>query len=400
MDQPHNFIPEFKHGNYPPLDLTKVLAARIIAAKLRIHAKEKIINNSSISRLLEDLFHRANTLGPENDSEDFESYLLRIHVSLGRDHEEKEPKEVLEKFGKIVKNIGCKKCLSKHAHGEACKNDMNHDRKIKENGDGPGCWSIITLLFEDLIKLAAKQYGDSIKDKNLTIRLEPRLNGSAPPTARTFYPPSDKPHDRRATIHLLLPHEKFDTQDLKQIPYLIFHEVCVHAPESWNGESRSAPTPNRTSEYCSFREGFVDAAAASVLTDWMHKNEPEIWKNCSLSTQTAHLVRAIPLPGGTGIQAAEKVAKIMEAREDGISLFQDYSRRFGMEKSAQLAFSLNLLDISEDDRRRLMIQLQAAIRTKAAQGVWLKTLRTCVAKGNLAAIQSSVRSVLDSSDEF
>jgi hypothetical protein len=388
------FVADIRHGDYPDLPLRKVLAARMLGAKVRIHARIAKLDGTNVSRLFTELQGKAETANPDNHEESLETYLFRIADELRYGHKEPESMKLISAFHENIEKIGCTLCLSSgQIEGGPCKNRPDHDRKVMSAGlYGPQCWSLLAELFISLTELAERHYERYIPAGTLTLRLEPLNTGSNDASAQTYFPCSDAANGRQAIVRVLLPNGGFDERHLKLLPYLLFHEICVHGAESWRGGSRSLIGPLRTSERCAFREGFVDAAAVSVLVEWMYQTSNDLRRNwadlvehCILPTQASHLHRAIPLAtDDRGIKKAKIVQKVQEAREEGIELYHKFVRRFGPKLSAQLAFALNLLELTEDDR----------IRQGAPQSKWLLNLRRSVARGELQAVEELVRSVL------
>ncbi len=142
--------------------------------------------------------------------------------------------------------------------------------------------------------------------------------------ARTRFPTHDDFGDRNATVEINLPVDWFDEAHMKRLPYLMFHEICVHGPEAWHGASRSRAGPQRTSERCSFREGFVDAAATHTLVSWLQtqpsalKRWRELALQCMLPTETAQLSRAITSLGLMRAERAGVIPVVITADSDVI----------------------------------------------------------------------------------
>jgi hypothetical protein len=133
---------------------------------------------------------------------------------------------------------------------------------------------------------------------------------------------------------------------------MMFHEIFVHAPESWEAQARRA----ETNERCAFREGFVDAAALYVLLSGLkrRKRVPDSHRDFihsyEIGAKLAHLERRNHGPGG-------RMSHVASTRDAGATVFDVLEKKGYAKDAVRIAICLNRLALSEEERTRVLIVL-------------------------------------------
>lgn len=112
-----------------------------------------------------------------------------------------------------------------------CRNRLRDSESLEGVGQ---CWSLLTELFTCRVELAEETYGGLLNGhevRTLHLRLQTRRTTEADLGARTRFL-HETGSKRRAIIELKLPIERFDDSHLTRLPYILFHEICVHGPEA------------------------------------------------------------------------------------------------------------------------------------------------------------------------
>ena len=190
----------------------------------------------------------------------------------------------------------------------------------------------------------------------------------------------DQTNDRRVEITIELPVSDFNDTHLLRLPYILFHEIFVHAPKSWGASTsrRELPKEERTTELCAFREGFVDAAALYVLrkglsvrgrTSQLHELHGEFARDYSAKAKTAHVERRSKgptgqLPRGGG----ENIEHVIKARERGGELFDQFRELNLGDEAVKVAVCVNHLTLTTEQRNRLLTALEEAVKALEMAG--------------------------------
>lgn len=405
MPVPIRFYSDTAHGEHPGLADRKVLTTRIIASYVRAHVErgDPVGQESDDLQLRVEYLTRAST--PKRHATTLSQFLADLVADLRRTNAETSATSSIERFAAEAALIDCTNCAARSSSGMPCRNRL----RDSENLEGVGqCWSLLTELFTCLVELAEEAYGGLLNEhevRTLHLRLQTRRTTEADLGARTQFL-RETGSNRRAIIELKLPIERFDDSHLTRLPYILFHEICVHGPEAWLGGSRHEPGPERTTELCAFREGFVDAAAAWLLRYWLVTAPERLARHATLAdkydmaTTAAQYGRASAGPAeflASG-ESARARRGITNVRARGLSLFNRMLQLDTIggtvpgEAVAHLAFALNLLPLSENQRTRLVNALQAAAEPHAItlRREWLKRLREATSAHDLRRLQAEI----------
>lgn len=372
------FCGETAHPDYPYLGARKRLAARILIARnLRVRAEKLKIR----SRILDDLIIEAEREPSsaavfDNHDEPLSTFLQGIVIKVVARHasfHSTQPEPLASEIALVVKHfdeearqIDCLACASSRADGAVCQHKAV-DEEILANE--ARCMRFITTLFEFLVSLAERYYAPVLSIKpsdSLKIRLTASSTSDDRLSAKLKYT-SDRPEERRAEVVLGLPVANFNDTHLLRLPYVLFHEIFVHAAEAWSapiGRER-LPREERTDEHCAFREGFVDAAALHVLRQALHVRSglPEIHRefarDFSAEASAAHQERrSLGETGQVPKDEARNVEHAIRARRRGAALFDRFTELGLGDEAVRFALCLNHLTLTRDHRTRLMLALE------------------------------------------
>ena len=238
------------------------------------------------------------------------------------------------------------------------------------------------------------------------MKLHTRITTDAAFGARTIFPEEDRPGQRTAIVELTLPVEEFDEGYYLRLPYYMFHEVCVHAPEGWSSPANRVPTNER----CAFGEGFVDAAAVRILTRALERegiltdadrpycerfmNEAE-----KMQHQRADLEAA---QRSSSKRRAKAQQDAVDARDSGMRLFKRLAKREDRQladEAIRIALCVNLLPLLPNERISFMTMLDRASDDRAAinqrRSDWLHSLREVANRGDLVELRALIEPLTD-----
>jgi hypothetical protein len=198
------------------------------------------------------------------------------------------------------------------------------------------------------------------------------------------------------------------------LSYYIFHEICVHTPQSWRSTGHRNAELDAT-ETCPLREGFVDAAAHKLLKHALENpdNFPvnrRFLESFSLHSDRTHANRVTPDPRKQLSKHPKDEAECaaVEARESGVKLFERMGAHEPREHVIEFALSLNVLPLNKDNRIRLMTQLDKGTLGESAgskaggqnsrtrRRSWIDSLRAAVQIGDLDKLDRLVSQQLGS----
>jgi len=180
-------------------------------------------------------------------------------------------KEVTSQLNEAKGNIKCLRC-AKNVKTEICDDTQKDFTKIMEGGE---CLSIFNELFETTCSKALVYYSKFFPEVNfnkmlvITFATRPiadpphRRNLALYLNGRTEY--FDNESRAKAVIFLELYLKDFNWESFLSIPYILFHEVFIHAFDSVlpAGLTREAYT-DQTSV---FLDGWMDYVALMILKD-------------------------------------------------------------------------------------------------------------------------------------
>lgn len=282
-----------------------------------------------------------------------------------------EHRKTIGNFLTDIDRLDCKACTRRQASTPdslppICCHDALEDPLVVAHPDNdPVCLHFATEMFEKLVARASSYYaalsnGHSKRKTDTTIRIvSPRderlltLTFLTMPTTTgavdgsTRFPQGDARGARKAEVTLQLPAE-LNPKALSELPYIMFHEIFVHGPESWGCEGQRIAT--RSS--CAMREGFVDAAAAFVLSSELSLKGlsfsalPHSSEWLAAGVLAAQRMRSSPVH----MVAAGSSKRLATLRLNGSMMFDRYTVRNLGKTGAALAAAINLFDLSEADR--------------------------------------------------
>jgi len=321
--------------------------------------------------------------------------------------------ECVHQFKRDLNAIGCERCVVRRIgssdpskiKGAICdgKND------IANLNFGALCWETFAELFKFSVQITQQLYSSIVQSdetEQLNIELQTRITTEPGFGARTVFPDTDKAGNRSAVVQLTLPVEDFDDSYYLRLPYYIFHEVFVHAPESWTSVGKRQPTNER----CAFGEGFVDAAAVRVLIRALEGGElltpvdRPFFEHFMNETEKAHHRRAdlAPVERGSYKQRDKAAQDAADARDDGMRLFKRLAERENpqlADEAIRIALCVNLLPLEPSERIDFMTKLDRASANRAAiterYSNWLNSLRNAANRGDLKGIKDLIGPVRD-----
>jgi len=379
-----SFEPQARHEQHPDLHGRKQLAARLLIARnlgvfardlppatlVRVHAaagdpKRLKDGKLALDAFLMRVFDTARRICDEDGE-----------VALGDEPPLAKVTTRLARFEEELSAINCQNCVRQRLNGAAALDESavrnaicgdNHSLNSANMGGEALCWRLLTDMFDDLVRLAEKAYAPLLRNnahRRLQVRFHTEVTSKRSLSASTRFPrDKDRADARMSVVNLVLPVEHFNHRHYLTIPYYLFHEICVHGPESW----LTAGPRGTTNERCPFREGFVDAAAVWLLTHALHRGEiasaqqyPEYFVH---ATKQGHVARATIEPEVEISSASEDVAlsDAARARAAGLMLFDrlEFHEVFGSTAElVKVALALNLLPLTSDQRREVMVELE------------------------------------------
>ena len=184
-------------------------------------------------------------------------------------------------------------------------------------------------MFVDILEMAEHAYEPFIAghvEAALQVRFCTQRSRDKEIGAKAMFPNDDCGGQRKTEIMLALPPDSLDHSNIRDIPYLIFHEIFVHSAESWGATSRRTPT----NELCAFREGFVDAAGAQVLErgladpglrSHLHRPYSEVYSRAARTRHSGRMRYTGRKEGSSNAEAAQ-MERVTAARNRGWKLFR------------------------------------------------------------------------------
>ncbi len=413
MPEPAKFRPDTAHAEHPVLSDRKALTTRMIAAYVRVQAEQSNPLDQGFDDLQLTVDARTRSSSHKVHTTTLSTFLNDLVADLRKLNATEAARLMIERFAAEAASIDCERCARNSGSGLPCNHSLDDAQNMEYGGQ---CWSLLTELFTHLVGLAEEVYGPLLREheiRDLHLRLCTLRTTDAELGARTKFPPENG-SGRRATIELRLPVEEFNDTHLTRLPYILFHEICVHGPEAWLGGSRHLDGPERTTELCAFREGFVDAAAAWLLCHRLVNAPERLGRHAALAdkyeaaTRAAHHERASVGPAGlrAGGERDRTLRGIKNSREQGQSLF---ARLLGLDGDglkatggavARLAFALNLLPLTDKERIRLVQSMSAVAKPFAVlrRRAWFECLLEATSAHDLGRLRAEVEPYVIESD--
>jgi hypothetical protein len=401
-----NFKRSSAHLAHPELASRKRLLLReMIARHFRLHANAARISASSDLESLIDTAFAAAPAGRKN-STPLDRYIRDVAEQVTKAAEQPgiDPKltSLAKSFHAEAHALCCTTCACRA--GRSPCNNTSQDEAILQHG--MVCWEFVSALFDSLVELAHKHYQPLLPAAGpaaLDVELHTRIAATEDLAAQTQFN-QDHAAQRRAQVILDLPHEHLTDRHLHKLPYILFHEIFVHTAEAWLEPAKRRPTNER----CRFREGFVDAAAAHLLSAALAESPhafPEKYRSfaAELARQVsdAHSARhSNDDPElSLGTEAAIHKRNMITARRDGRAAFEHVARLFGHDRASAFAVAANLLSL-DPSQRNLLVELSFEVvdAQSGDQRTLLQSLIHHVEARDLAALNAKILAELDKVD--
>jgi len=269
---------------------------------------------------------------------------------------------------------------------------------------GALCWETFAELFKFGVQIAQEAYADVLRtnqNEHLDVKLHTRITTDAGFGARTLFPEDDRPGQRTAIVELTLPVEDFDEGFYLRLPYYMFHEVCVHAPEGWTASAKRVPTNER----CAFGEGFVDAAAVRILARALERegiltdaDRPYAERFMNEAEKAQHQRADLDAAQrSSSKRRAGTQQDAAHARDEGMRLFKRLAKREDRQladEAIRIALCVNLLPLEPDERISFMAMLDRASDCRAAlmqrRSDWLHSVRAAANRGDLGQLRALI----------
>jgi hypothetical protein len=352
-----DFIPDIHHQEYPEFGIRRALMLRaMIALHLEILPYQKTTNLQSVA-------DAARGYGKEIFHLDKPSMDDAVRGMLGRAHQSAQTSK-LAKAGRYIQGLSNQ--ANKLACGHCTKNSSCTGKPVADAAvvaspnSGKTCMSYVIETFLKLVDYAGKYYNDltSLSGK-LTIRLTATHTIEDLLSGQTEVMSGDRSDDRRANVRIILPVDHFNENHLSALPYILFHEIFVHTPEAWTTKGPRIATP----EYCEFREGFVDTAAAYLLQKGLQSKSlsfdffPGLNPHLAVRTERNQTMRAsICASASLGSTALDSQISLAARRERGLRIFKQYADDGHAQMAVALAAAVNLME-ADLARRALYLKL-------------------------------------------
>lgn len=372
------FHAETRHGNHPNFAVRKALAARVLIARnLRLRVGLRGLGDTVFDDLVEAAYFHVRQHA-SHDGETFSQFLTNMvdsvearvcQLASWEDGQSKLPARLADVFTVLrheTNDVSCQKCQGCSAGAAAQCTGHLLDSDIVAGG--ARCLEFVTELFDFLVRLAERRYARLLPDtpaNELRVRLKTRHHSKAELEAVTKFI-DDAPSLRQAHVLVNLPLHALDETHVKRLPYMLFHEIFVHAPEGWETNGPRV----ETNELCAFREGFVDAAALFVLVSALRKpaqiptSHREFARLYLSESEAAHRERRTLGPAGrAAVPHSSKLANIVSSREAGAAAFEDLSVKGEAEEAVRIAICLNRLALTQEQRTRALTALVEMVKS-------------------------------------
>jgi hypothetical protein len=431
MPSPVEFKPHVHHDKHPDLRGRKQIVARLLIAR-NLRARPTLQTGSRRGALKEVVKFAESEADSEtrlNGPETLQQFVTGVLEQARQRGKTSPAHECLCHFEQDAHTMCCEHCVAHRLVGadndtiKAAICDGHDDHDLPNLQHKALCWETFSELFKFAVNEAQRAYSEVLRGENseyLEVELRTEITTNPGFGARTVFPAADKRGHRSAIVKLTLPREDFDDGYYLRLPYYLFHEVFVHAPEGWTAEGTRVPTNER----CAFGEGFVDAAAVRVLTraleaeavvegsevqetpDRLHLplTDRPYFERFMNEAEKAHHQRA-------DLSASERSSSKMrdkalqdaaDARDDGMRLFKRLARREdrrSADEAIRIALCVNLLPLEPEARIDFMTKLDRASSDQAAvsdkRSTWLQKLRDAANRGDLDQVRVLIEPVKD-----
>jgi hypothetical protein len=406
------------HGDYwhPLLRERKRIAARLLIA--RSAGVERLTDPEEQGRLDNLIRIGAAELsapGPlSNDDLALDSFLKSVlramRNALRKDKQGRPAPDLLAgrldrllvQFSRDLRQVCCHECVKQR--NPALSDDAAKDQRCREHshdelnmGAAALCWQEFIDIFKSALLFAEDVYSPLISAMNhgteLEVEFRTTITRSGGLRAFTEFPPNDTQHKRRAIVNLVMPLEQFSAEDYFQIPYVIFHEIGVHAVQAWDTPGRR----DHTTERSLLREGFVDAAIMRLLEQGIRhgttfvKRERRFTSRFILEGKVANARRR-----DARSVASEAERPAVAARSKGAEAFDNLlnqrasSSRVLVDEASRIALTLNLISLSDQGdaiTERLGWALNDSSAFQGSRAKLLGTIRNYVERSDFAALR-------------
>lgn len=368
MNDAVRFLSDIAHANHPDLVARKHLAARVLLARnLHVLANEKRLPRKSVKNLVLTGQVKID-IEAKNSNKTLTVFLEevvtaikaqwesdRVSADTSTQMEHAAIELLLSQLSQEAVGLSCHNCMDQRGEKTQCEGKVADAHIVAQRAT---CLDFVTTVFAFLVKLAESFYQPLLRPTpsgELVIRLQTKhTNGRALEASTRFV--GDGPLERRAQVHVKLP-LRFNATHLKRLPYLLFHEIFVHAPEAWGAASfREA-----TAERCAFREGFVDAAALHVLQhglrdlDVVPHSHHDFAEPYRRESRSAHRDRISH--GPAGVELDDEEDDLVAIRESGSLAFDRLAESDLAKEAVDLAICINSLPLCENERTRIVVAL-------------------------------------------
>ena len=359
MPLPVRFIGDVAHQEHPSFENRKELAGKTLAV---LHFDLAGGGSGELSNLSQMVRQRSAHRAFDNRV-NLVDFLSDLHSkatdALAESPEPtREAQDQVAAFKAHADELDCTKCTAE----EPCSGRILRDAALVAAGGL--CLSVVTRMFAALVDLATKGYRDVHSSSapaiiRIVLKTEISRRDGGELGGKTEFPQADALAARQASVTATLPLTEFGPQHLARLPYVLFHELFVHCPESW----ASVGPRRHTKETCGFREGFVDGAAASLLSRALNSGMVELSAFRRLSgdfaheTLAAHMART-SLVAVRRSAAAPGLIPAESLRRKGAKAFALFREAVGTDAEL-LAAALNVLDASDEERSAFLILLES-----------------------------------------
>jgi hypothetical protein len=359
MTCPVKFVGNIAHRDHPSFENRKELAGKALAA---IHFDLTGGGDPELAAISEMVRQRSTRRANDNRL-NLTTFLDDLHskaVEAAAENPGRNPlvQAGLTAFKAHATSMNCARCT----RNQPCSGNTVRDPALVAAGGL--CLSIFTQMFTALIGLTNEAYQNimstvSPTQIHVTLKTEISRKAGAEVGGKTEFPSSDGRSTRAASVTATLPLGGFGQEHLTRLPYVLFHELFVHCPESWANEG-SRP---HTKETCGFREGFVDGAAASLLYRALNGGRvklsdlPSLDGEFALETMAGHLART-SLDASRLSTATPGLVPVESLRRKGAKAFALFREAIGVDAEL-LAAALNVTSATDDERAAYLILLES-----------------------------------------
>jgi hypothetical protein len=373
MNEIISFRGDVAHTNHPELTARKQLAARaLLARNLGLLAKQNRLPTAALRKLAKTASYHIDVEAEDSRTSltDFLGAMVgAVKERWGKDQDGADSASaehsaivdlVLGQLSQEAEKVSCQSCKDQRREHTHCTGKAGDAYIVARRAV---CLDFVTEIFAFLVELAEAHYKPLLQPSPtgaLVIRLKTIHTHDRKLGASTRFS-GDGPQCRRAEVLLNLP-IKFNATHLKRLPYSLFHEIFVHAPEAWETPAPRPTVRVDTHERCPFREGFVDAAARYVLRQALRNRQlvptahHDLAEHYRRETDTAHKDRLSH--GPEGVDFDDDQDDLIINRESGALIFDRLADNNLGEEAVRLAICLNRLPLPEDDRTRLIVALR------------------------------------------